>query len=171
MTERRKAPKVAKGNLRVSGFKIPKDLTQLKSLLAKDGLGSKTIHEKEPGQLGFGSDINQRQVGHWFTQHFACTCAILNENDQGKIEPAKIYVISKGSKRALVLSDGDDEGDEDNVIQKATDAPAFARKAAKTILGGTPSGKHRVSLAWFLADSVVCSCYSTQHENALPFPN
>ncbi|GLA35883.1 N-terminal acetyltransferase [Aspergillus niger] len=80
----------------------------------------------------------------WFTQHFACTCAILNENDQGKIEPAKIYVISKGSKRALVLSDGDDEGDEDNVIQKATDAPAFARKAAKTILGGTPSGKHQL---------------------------
>ena len=67
----------------------------------------------------------------WFTQHFVCTCAILNENDQGKIEPAKIYVISKGSKRALVLSDGDDEGDENNVIQKATDAPAFARKAAK----------------------------------------
>ena len=61
MTERRKAPKVAKGNLRVSGFKIPKDLTQLKSLLAKDGLGSKTIHEIEPGQLGFGSDINQRK--------------------------------------------------------------------------------------------------------------
>ncbi|RDK42078.1 hypothetical protein M752DRAFT_294054 [Aspergillus phoenicis ATCC 13157] len=154
MTERRKAPKVAKGNLRVSGFKIPKDLTQLKSLLAKDGLGSKTIHEIEPGQLGFGSDINQRQY------------VIFR-----KIEPAKIYVISKGSKRALVLSDGDDEGDENNVIQKATDAPAFARKAAKTILGGTPSGKHHVSLAWFLADSVVCSCYSTQHENALPFSN
>ncbi|KAI2830704.1 hypothetical protein CBS63078_2648 [Aspergillus niger] len=107
----------------------------------------------------------------WFTQHFVCTCAILNENDQGKIEPAKVYVISKGSKRALVLSDGGDEGDEDNVIQRATDEPAFARKTAKTILGGTPSGKHRVSLAWFLADSVVCSCYSTQHENALPFPN
>ncbi|GJP90955.1 uncharacterized protein AlacWU_03854 [Aspergillus niger] len=64
MTERRKAskvPKVAKGELRVSGFKIPKHLEQLKSLLAKDGLGSKTIHEIEPGQLGSGSDINQRQ--------------------------------------------------------------------------------------------------------------
>ncbi|GKZ56024.1 hypothetical protein AnigIFM59636_000112 [Aspergillus niger] len=165
MTERRKAPKVSKvarENLRVSGFKIPKDLTPLKSLLAKDGLGSKTIHEIEPGQLGFGSDINQRNQSRtlWFTQHFVW-----------KIEPAKVYVISKGSKRALVLSDGGDEGDEDNVIQRATDEPAFARKTAKTILGGTPSGKHRVSLAWFLADSVVCSCYSTQHENALPFPN
>ncbi|GLA48914.1 hypothetical protein AnigIFM63604_004500 [Aspergillus niger] len=165
MTERRKAPKVAKGNLRVSGFKISKDLTQLKSLLAKDGLGSKTIHEIEPGQLGFGSDINQRQ--------YVIFRALSPPDTEmpGKIEPAKIYVISKGSKRALVLSDGDDEGDENNVIQKATDAPAFARKAAKTILGGTPSGKHHVSLAWFLADSVVCSCYSTQHENALPFSN
>ncbi|OJI86046.1 hypothetical protein ASPTUDRAFT_116205 [Aspergillus tubingensis CBS 134.48] len=64
MAERRKAPKVpkvAKGQLRVTGFKLPKSLKQLKSLLAKDGLGSKTIHEIEPGHLGSGSDINQRQ--------------------------------------------------------------------------------------------------------------
>ncbi|GLA61845.1 hypothetical protein ABZX51_002245 [Aspergillus tubingensis] len=64
MAERRKAPKVpkvSKGQLRVTGFKIPKDLAQLKSMLAKDGLGSKTIHDIEPGHLGSGSDINQRQ--------------------------------------------------------------------------------------------------------------
>lgn len=60
----------------------------------------------------------------WFTQHFVCTCAILNENDQGKIEPAKVYVISKGSKRALVLSDGGDEG-ERNSLGKASCVPCL----------------------------------------------
>ncbi|BCS09086.1 hypothetical protein ALUC_21456A [Aspergillus luchuensis] len=55
MAERRKAPKVpkvAKGQLRVTGFKL---------LKTKDGLGSKTIHEIEHKHLGSGSDINQRQ--------------------------------------------------------------------------------------------------------------
>lgn len=64
MAERRKAPKVpkvAKGQLRVTGFKLLKSLKQLISLLAKDGLGSKTIHEIEHKHLGSGSDINQRQ--------------------------------------------------------------------------------------------------------------
>ncbi|PWY91684.1 hypothetical protein BO94DRAFT_616912 [Aspergillus sclerotioniger CBS 115572] len=56
-----KKPKVAKGSLRIPNFRIPKSSVELRCLLARANLQSTTIHDIEPGYLGSGSGVNERQ--------------------------------------------------------------------------------------------------------------